>query len=365
MPFWTYTYQKINNDGTLTSIPSSCVTAGTWTSNKLNVTDPVTTSLGELRGRLPASMPSISVGDGIRITATNGANTIERDLLINDYIVNYGMVPNADTWTMALEDVLAQIGRANATFSWSANIKTQAAAQLIANASGWELNQITPDPSKSLVSAQSFTNENCLDILRKLAYTEEGRVASQGATLYPFTGTTIWFWVFLPRPAYTNVAGVLTDNVTNLATQIAYDNVAFSGIGDNYWNKAIVEPSGLAAQSSGTGTRAYIVQTYDVSTTQALYNAQYIAAQLTSATATPRTISFLQEAQGGYYKQIGDVVQVTLRGSSYYAAVLSQTWSWTPQETRVTLNLAPYSSSNWLVLNNTVLGRLDYNKLGF
>ena len=363
MAFWTWTYEKINSDGTTTSIPSSCVTEGMWTSNRQNVTDPVTTSLGELRGIFPSSMPTFAVGDGVRITATNGANTVSRDLIVSDYTINYGIVANADTWTMQLEDVLAQLGRANATFSWSSNITTQTAAQYVANASGWELNQVVPDPSQSRVSAQSFTNENCLDVVRKLAYTEEGRVYSVGA--FPSGGVTVWYWGFGTRPAYTNVQGVLTDNITSLSTQIAYDNLAFSGIGDNYWDKAIVEPSGLTAQSSGTGTRAYTVQTYDVSETQALYNAQYLAAQLTSATATPRQITYMQEAQGGYYKAVGDVITITLRGTSYYAAVLSQTWAWTPEQTRVTLNLSPYANNNWLVLNNTVLGRLDYNKLGF
>ena len=363
MPFWTYTYERINSDGTTTSIPSSCVTEGLWTANRLNVTDPVTTSIGELRGRLPASMPSLSVGSGVRITATNGATTVVRDLLVQNYEIQYGIVSNADTWTMQLEDVIAQIGRSNASFSFANNDTTQTAAQAIANASGWELNQITPDPSKSRVSAQTFTDDNCLDVLRRLAYTENGRVYSYGALLVG--STTTWLWVFTGRPGYTNVQGTLTDNVTSLSTQIVYDQLAFTGIGDNYWTKAIVEPAGLASQSAGSGTRAYTVQTYDVSTTQAGYNAQYLAAQLSSATATPRTVSYLQEAQGGYYKPVGDIVQITLRGSSYYAAVLSQTWSWTPEATRVTLNLAPYVSNSWLVLNNAVLGRLDYNKLGF
>lgn len=366
MPAITYTFARINDDGTTTAIPAGCVMGGTIRGNRQNITDPVTVSTGTIYGRLPSSMPTISIGTGIRITRS-GLISDTTDLRVNNYTVQYGIVANADTWTMDLEDVLADIGRALVTVSWSAGTTTQAAAQLVSNEIGISLDAITPDPSDSTVSAQSFTNENAMTVVRRLAQTEEGRVYSVGAVLS--TGTTEWYWAFTDRDrAYTDVDGVFQDGTVgtpDYTTQFRYELNNFAGIGDNYAESVTIQPAGLADQTSGTGSRNYSAQTYDVDTTQALYNAQYLAAQLAETLPGPRSLSFLAEAQDSHPKTWGDVITIYFRGSTYYAAVIGTTETFTQDSTRFTFDLVPGGQVAWLKLNDSVLGRLDYNKLGF
>ena len=300
---------------------------------------------------------------GIGVYGTNGANTLSFQMKVNNFTVDYGYDSTYDTWTMDLEDVFAEIGRATVTLSWNAGDSTQSAAADLAIATNTDLNAFTPDPTRSTVSAQSFTNENGMTILRQLAQTENGKVAAYGATIGMFS--TIWYWYFLPRGGDLSVDGQFTDAPDPLYTKFHYDRLEFAGIGDNYADKVLVEPSGLAAQSAGSGTRVYSVQTYDQTTTQAADNAAWLEAQLSEQVAAPRSVSYLWEAQGGSYKTVGELIAITHRGTTHYAEVLGTTTTFTVDETRVTHNLAPYQQANWFILDQTVFGRLDYNRLSY
>jgi hypothetical protein len=363
MAFWSWTWEVIEAGGVTTALPNACLQGGSFSSHRQNVNDPVTVSTGRLYGRLPASLPTITVGMGIGVYGTNGANTLSFQMKVNNFTVDYGFTASQDTWTMDLEDVLAEIGRATVSFSWSAGDKTQSAAADLAIATNTDLNATTPDPTRSTVSAQSFTNENGMTILRQLAQTENGKVAAYGATIGTFS--TIWYWYFLPRGTDPNQQGTFSDLPDPLYTKFHYDRLEFAGIGDNYADKVLVEPSGLAAQSAGTGSRVYTVQSYDQTTTQAADNAAWLEAQLSDQTAGPRTISFLWEAQGGVYKTVGDVITIQHRESTYYSEILSATTTFTVDSTRVTYNLAPYQQVNWFILDQAAFGRLDYNRLSY
>jgi hypothetical protein len=75
-----------------------------------------------------------------------------------------------------------------------------------------------------------------------------------------------------------------------------------------------------------------------------------------------------QEATGllnavdpNYPKQI----ELKFRGSTYTAFVLGFSLSVTPEICRATLNLLPSQATNFLILDDTVFGTLNNNKLGF
>ena len=363
MAFWAWTWEIIGAGGVTTALPGACLQGGSWGSFRQNINDPVTVSTGQLYGRLPASMPTIEIGMGIGVYGTNGANQIGFQMKVNNYKVNYGITSAQDTWTMDLEDVLAEIGRATVSLSFTAGQKTQSAAADLASETNTDLNVVTPDPTQSTVSAQTFTNENGMTILRQLAQTENGQVFAGGATLGAFS--TTWYWYFTPRTGDLSVDGIFTDLPDPLYTKLRYSQLEFAGIGDNYADSVIVEPAGLAAQTAGTGSRVYSVQTYDQTTTQAADNAAWLQAQLSDQTAGPRSISYTWEQQGGSYKTVGELIQIEFRGSTYYAEILSTTTTFSPEGTRVTHNLAPYEQVNWFILDQTVFGRLDYNRLSY
>ena len=58
-------------------------------------------------------------------------------------------------------------------------------------------------------------------------------------------------------------------------------------------------------------------------------------------------------------------VTLTLRSQTYTANVIGFTVSSTPEQTRVTFQLAGTEQYAYLVLDDTVYGTLDYNRLGF
>jgi hypothetical protein len=369
MAFWSWSWSVINDDGTLTALPGACLQGGSQSSVKQNLTDPITVATAQLYGRRPDLMPTITVGMGIRVTATNGANTSGfNDMRVTNYVVDYGIVSAEDRWTMQLEDTLAPFGRAQVSLSFTAGQKTGNAAADLGLEVGVEKFAITPEPTLSTVSAQTFTNENAMDILRKLGQTENGSVYALGAELYPGLGATVWSFYFGARNGNQTPSGLFTDGsvtAANNATNFRYDRLEFAGIADDYAETVIVEPAGLAAQTAGAGSRTYSFQSYDQTTTQAAGNAGYVQAELDAATQGPRSLSFTWEQQGGYYKTYGSLITIEFRGTTYYAQVLGGTQTFTPEGTRVTLNLVSSDAVSWLTLGNSIFGRLDYNRLSY
>jgi hypothetical protein len=64
-------------------------------------------------------------------------------------------------------------------------------------------------------------------------------------------------------------------------------------------------------------------------------------------------------------EMIGARVSVTFRGTVYQSVVEGITVTATPESSRYTYYLSGADLNNYLVLNDTVFGTLDYNKLGY
>jgi hypothetical protein len=62
---------------------------------------------------------------------------------------------------------------------------------------------------------------------------------------------------------------------------------------------------------------------------------------------------------------IGARVSVTFRGTVYYSIIEGVRVTATPESSRYTFYLSGADLNNYLILNDTVFGRLDYNKLGY
>jgi hypothetical protein len=62
---------------------------------------------------------------------------------------------------------------------------------------------------------------------------------------------------------------------------------------------------------------------------------------------------------------VNDLVTVNWRGTDYYAVIEGIEVSATPTTAYYTFYLSAEQTIDYLVLNDSVLGRLDYNKLGF
>jgi hypothetical protein len=62
---------------------------------------------------------------------------------------------------------------------------------------------------------------------------------------------------------------------------------------------------------------------------------------------------------------VGARVSVTFRGTVYQSIIEGVRVTATPQSSRYTFYLSGADLNNYLVLNDTVFGTLDYNKLGY
>jgi hypothetical protein len=62
---------------------------------------------------------------------------------------------------------------------------------------------------------------------------------------------------------------------------------------------------------------------------------------------------------------IGARVSVTFRGTVYQSIIEGITVTADPNSSRYTYYLSGADLNNYLILNDSVFGRLDYNKLGY
>jgi hypothetical protein len=294
---------------------------------------------------------------------------------IADVQIEYGFVENMDSYTILVEDALANAGRLNASGSWAAGITTAEAAEDFLAGTGVTINFIDPAlAGASKVSAQTLTNANLLNVLNQLMATEQGNLVGVANDEIQWQGRREF--------NIQNPLAKFTDDPVEISVtpQCKYDTLNFASLADNVANKVIVTPEGLAPQSFGTGIKSFEMNSYDQTTSQAGDLAAYVQSTLTQATDVPFKISarisqqdnlsLLAMASTGVIER--SFVQIELRGNVYNCIINGSTVSATPSDTRVSLNLFAADLSAFFVLDNSFYGRLQddgppayNNKLGF
>lgn len=358
MAFYTYTFTHYSlPSGTSTVL--SGVSSFSSRGGRQNLLDPVIVSTAQINGFNPSALPTIKVGD--LVVGTSSPTGGAPGGFVSNFQVYYGKDPDEDRWTISLEDAGAFLGRATIDISWSAGATTRSAALDVANAAGVTFFGSMTDTSKSTVSAQNLTNVNALEVFRQIAITEQARVEF-GFTLGP--GFEPWV-NFIGRSVLT-AAGRFNDGSSTalVNTDWRYESLDFAALADNYAQKVIVQPAGLAEQTAGSGSRTYVLQTYDQTTAQAAQLAQYVDTVLSGQTAGPERVAVVMEAQVNPTLP-ADVTTVLLRSNTYTANVLGAELQADPTSMRRSWSLAPGATTNWLVLDNATLGTLDNNRLGF
>lgn len=332
-----------------------------FTSGVTQITDQLRSGTCTVRGDNPGSQPAISVGDRIQFEASTPLGTAYYIYRVKNYIINYGTIPALDEWVLTGEDVFAVLGRSSVDVSWADGVRTDVAAETLTDATGLNLN--VESIGKSFVSAQSLTNVNALAELSKLAETEQ-------AAVYSYAVNTVW-WKGRGWQSVSPI-GYLADDASTSGsfTTLKYDTLEFGGIADNFANRVVVNPSGLAQQESGTGDYSYTIDSYDYTTTQADDLAAYVEGILTVQNAVPYRVSLFQEAQSSY-QLIGitnayNKILIKFRSVLYEVFILGFTVTASPENgTRVSFDLSSAESVQYLILDDATFGTLDTNKLGF
>jgi hypothetical protein len=288
---------------------------------------------------------------------------------ITDVDINYGIIPAMDEAVITCEGALGLMGRRNIRSLVLAEDTTAAQFDEVAVAVGLSTGST---PSYSIASAQTFTG-NGLDAANTLVATEVGRITeAPNASAVFFYGRN----TFETGSTYATM-----DFVTSGTSGIIYDGIDFRSTAENYYTRVTVSPLGFAAQTNNTGAAPYYslsVASWDYNTSQANSLSQYLLNQFSATTSGPTSITaqYVAQPSAGTSQErfidiftgtspVARLATISFRGSTYNAVVEGYEITITPDNTRATLYLSPQDVNNYLVLNNSVYGRLDFNKLGF
>lgn len=190
-----------------------------------------------------------------------------------------------------------------------------------------------------------------------------------------FSGT-----IYLKSPYIYQNCTVGFSDTTNNATNQVYDQINFSSWADNYYTQVTVTPAGFAAQTatkSGATTpyRTLSVNSLSASTGQATDQANFLLNQYGNSGYKLSSISCFANAQNSFKLDtmgltqlgvmIGANVAVVFRGTTYQCVIEGINITATPEDARYTYFLSAADYNNYLILNDSVYGKLNNNRLGY
>lgn len=343
---------------------------------RASVQDPFKAGTAVISGRSLVGFVKPIIGWQVLIECLEPDYSLIADMRVADVSIRYGIVPAEDTWEIRCEDAMAEAGRTIVSGSWSSGTSCYAAAASLGVFPAPNVLPQGASPASSLSSAQVITDGNMLSVLQTLIQTEQGRIRALGLSTIEWLG----------RKDIVSLATIVSFTDGSLAagyTAAKFDNVTFAALADNYATKVQVNPSGLAAQTSGTGYRTYSMDSYDVSTSQAADLAAYVRNTLAVSTEVPSSLSCLAEEQSNNaamyaasYGTTGFQLEIILRGNRYRCVIEGVSVSATPESSRFTYYLSSSEAYNFLVLDDPVYGILggtgiiyntpmDYNETGY
>lgn len=307
------------------------------------------------------------IGDSISVTLYMAARP-ETQLFSGvitdvDYFYN---LPQINTYRISVIDSLGLLGQAEVSnVSVAAGLSGSQVTTLL-GAIGTIPYSTTVQAGLSQCSGYTYTG-NVLDQLNKITTTEQGYL-----NVKP-DGTLEW----LQRNIAYATSTIYSFSFTEALNAFRYDQVEVASAQSNRFNYVVVQPDGLANVTSSyavTGTKKTIsVQTLDQNTTQAGYLADYLWGKYSNTDADVQSVSTTIEAQNIEANKellvkltVNTVVGVQFTSSSSgYGVIIGRSISGTPSGTRITYYLSGVSLVPFLILDNTIQGKLNYGKLSF
>lgn len=351
-PYWTVS-RTSGAGGNITNVQAVNVSYG-----RRILGSQYSATTGTIYGRRPDLLPALQVGDILSLTLTNPNSSPASQLVfsarVTDVDVEYGVQSALDTYTISFEDALAVAGRARITRTWAAGTTTLTAFQDVCTDVGLTYSSVIARPSQE-ISGITVTNEPALQVLQSIIDTEQGELGSGSATSSAFIGNG--WQQYLTYNAFSDAGGAATK----------YDRLQFRSLAENVASFVEVNAAGLSTVTVGTGKYAYAVNTYARNSTKQTEIGQYIQGALTAQTITPTMVSVLlnQETSNRWLApaQLYSGLAITFRGTTYNTYSIGATITSDVQQTRITYYLANASFYNYLILDSTVYGKLDSNRL--
>lgn len=330
------------------------------------ITDLYTAGTASIQGRDPNSLPSLLIGDLVRIRMNYtypgqpaGADpSVQYDFRVADLQIEYGIVPDMDTWLLDLEDAFAYLGRASLpTTTIASGTSTATAAFNIASAAGLTM-AIIPGTTTT-TSAQTVTGQNAMDVFQTLANTEAAWVTAGGNEL-------TWY----PRNVWQDALTYFT--FSDNGNAIDYNEFQVASLADNYAEQVVVRPRGSSDVIVGTGIFSYNLDSYSFDTGEASNLASFWQASLDVDDTTPRQVSILLNGNNkdaaAAMSPAPIALVVEFRTGVYSSTVNVVTGMQifgSLESTRATFFLSSIAFIDFLLLDSTVYGFLDTNKLGW
>lgn len=352
IPYWTLT--TVAGSNAITNVQTVSLTKG-----RRVLTDFYSAGTASIEGRRPDLLPTLNIGDLIDVVLTN-PNTLPAQsrtftMRVADLEINYGTISALDTWTLSLEDAFAYVGRANITQTWASGTTTKVAFEDICSAASVTASSVIASSPKT-VSATTVTAAPALNVMQTVINTEQGLLYARGNEIVFYTRGWQTYTTFY---AFGDAGGATT----------AYQQVQFLSMADNYATYVVVTIDGSNPVVTGSGIYSYAQDTYALNATEAGYVGQYLDGALSVQTSTPNVLSVMlnTETSTRTLNAMGDNtgITLTLRTQTYSANVIGYTITSDPELTRVSFNLASSDFYDFLILDNTVYGKLDINRLGF
>lgn len=291
---------------------------------------------------------------------------------IRDVAIDYGFVPAEDRVTVSCEGIQADWGRAQLNSFSLPQQNTEDSVLDVALEVGLPIAQFF---GRSTNSSTTFTG-NAFELVNKLTRTEEGRLWGLASTV-PSEGTLWWYG----RNSNTGGYKQFNDGTgTFQLYELAYDRIEFRSSADNYYNEVTITPDAVAAQTATlnqTPIYGWQKDTLDFSTTQAADHANWVLNNFQSKNQQIASISFLEIEQTTSPSQpnpsplllgetaISSAVKIWFRGTLYYVIVEGIQISARPGQTRFTLYVSGQDQNAYLILDDSVFGKLNENKLGY
>jgi hypothetical protein len=297
--------------------------------------------------------------------------------VINNTIIHYGIpyaggVGNADRLTISIEGVFSQLGRKQGEGYAMAADTLYNQLDDCASASSTPVNTAVTNTQPLGATTVSST---WADWLNKVLITLNGRIwDSDDINMRVLT-------------AFEQKIGTVNfSDVANNATSQVYNSVNFGSYADNFYTQVTVDPEGFAPVTVDTGGgnyRTLLMNTLNGSTSQATDFANYLLANYKEQEFALLSFSCLAEAQTvfkldqisayypgygvetGFASLPGTQVNVTFRGTVFSCVIEGATMTATPESSTYTYYVSGADLNAYLLLDNAVFGRLDYNKLGY
>jgi hypothetical protein len=293
---------------------------------------------------------------------------------IRNVAITYGKVAAEDEVSVSCEGIQGDWGRAPlVNFSLPAQLTDESILDI-----GTEVGLSTAQFfGRSTNSAITFTG-NALDLVNQITRTEEARMFGAATSI---TATPQLWWY--GRNSANASTYYFTDGTatSNTAAQ-KFDQIEFRSSADNYYNEVVVQPVGLAAQTATlnqTPVYGLSKDTRDNTTAQASDHATWLLNNFQNKNQAIAAISFTEIEQsttigtGAANGQplilatdpINTKFAIVFRGSTYYTIGEGIQISARPGQTRFTIFMSGQDQNAYLVLNDSIYGKLDSNKLGF